>query len=80
MDFYNGKDLIQKCNEENLSISSIMELREITTGSLTKGEVNEKINVALSIMKKSATKPLTTPQKSIGGLIGGEAQKISSHG
>lgn len=79
MDFYNGKDLIQKCKEENLPISSIMELREITSGTLTKDEVDEKINTALSIMKKSAKKPLENPQKSIGGLIGGEAQKISLH-
>ena len=80
MDFYNGKELIQKCQEKNLPISSIMELREITVGSLTKAEVDAKIELALSIMKKSATKPLESPQKSIGGLIGGEAQKLSKHG
>lgn len=80
MDFYNGKELLEKCQEKNLPISSIMEFREITTGSLTKDQVDEKIKLALSIMKKSAKKPITHPQKSIGGLIGGEAQKIAEHG
>ncbi len=80
MDFYNGKELIQKCQEKNLPISDLMKLREITLGSITENEVDRKINTALSIMKTSATKPLTNPGKSIGGLIGGEAQKIVNHG
>lgn len=80
MDFYNGKQLLEKCQKHNLPISEIMELREVALGSLSKEEVDEKINTALSIMKQSATKPLTKPGKSIGGLIGGEAQKVSIHG
>lgn len=80
MDFYNGKELIQKCQQENLPISAIMKLRETTTGTLSDTEVVEKLNTALSIMKHSATKPLENPGKSIGGLIGGEAKKIADHG
>ena len=80
MDFYNGKDLLEKCSESQLPISGVMKLRETTTGSLTIEEVDKKLQTALSIMKQSATKPLTKPGKSIGGLIGGEAQKIAAHG
>ena len=80
MDFYNGKDLLEKCKESQLPISSVMKLRETTTGSLSLEEVEKKLQTALSIMKQSATKPLTKPGKSIGGLIGGEAQKVSEHG
>jgi len=80
MDFYNGKDLIQNCQEKQLPISELMKLREITLGSITPEKVDSKINTALSIMKNAATKPLTHPGKSIGGLIGGEAQKIALHG
>lgn len=80
MDFYSGKDLLEKCQENQLPISEIMKLRETTTGSLIKEEVDKKIETALSIMKQSATKPLTNPGKSIGGLIGGEAQKVAEHG
>ena len=80
MDFYNAKDLLKKCQERNAPISDIMKLRETTTGSLTPEEVDAKLNRALSIMKQSSTKPLTTPGKSIGGLIGGEAKLVADHG
>ena len=80
MDFYNGKDLLRKCQEINAPISDIMKLREATTGSLSIEEVDEKLAKALSIMKQSATKPLTNPGKSIGGLIGGEAKQVADHG
>ena len=59
MDFYNGKDLIQKCKEENLPISSIMELREITTGSLTKDEVDSKTKLALSIKSLASSESIS---------------------
>ena len=80
MDFYNGKELLEKCKENSLRISQIMKLRETTTGSLPEEKVEEKLQTALSIMKQSATKPLTKPGKSIGGLIGGEAKKVWEHG
>ena len=80
MDFYNGKELLEKCQENMLPISDIMKLRETTTGSLSMEEVDAKLETALSIMKQSATKPLTTPGKSIGGFIGGEAKKVADHG
>ena len=80
MDFYNGKDLLKKCQEMNTSISDVMKLRETTTGSLSIEEVDAKLQKVLSIMKQSATKPLANPGKSIGGLIGGEAKKLADHG
>ena len=80
MDFYNGKDLIKRCQEECLPISAIMELREITTGNTPKETVEEKLDTALTIMKKSTTKPMANPGKSIGGGIGGEAKKVAEHG
>ena len=80
MDFYNGKDLLMKCQEMNAPISDIMKLRETTTGSLSIEEVDAKLKKALSIMKQSATKPLAAPGKSIGGLIGGEAKQVADHG
>lgn len=80
MDFYNGKELLEKCQENQLPISEIMKLRETTTGSLSAEKVEKKLQKALSIMKHSATKPLTSPGKSIGGLIGGEAKKVAEHG
>jgi len=79
MDFYNGQELLKKCHEESLSISDIMKLRETTNTHLTEKDVEDKLNTALNIMKNAAHKPLENPIKSIGGLIGGEAKKVSTH-
>ena len=80
MDFYNGKDLLKKCQEMNAPISDIMKLRETTTGDLSIEELDAKLQKVLSIMKQAATKPLASPGKSIGGLIGGEAKQVADHG
>lgn len=79
MDFYTGQDLLKKCQEESLPISDIMKLREITNTHLTEEDVYKKLETALTIMKNAAHKPIDNPTKSIGGLIGGEAQKVSVH-
>lgn len=80
MDFYSGKELLEKCQKNRLPISEIMKLREIETGGVSSDKVERKLQKALSIMRHSATTPLTSPGKSIGGLIGGEAKKVSEHG
>ena len=80
MDFYNGKQLLENCQKQGLPISEIMKMREIITGEQPVEKVEDKLRTALSIMKQSATKPITKPGKSIGGLIGGEAKKIAEHG
>lgn len=79
MDFYTGQDLLNRCHEKSLSISDIMKLRETTNTHLTEDDVNEKLQTALNIMKNAAHKPIENPIKSIGGLIGGEAKKVSDH-
>ena len=79
MDFYTGQELFKRCRENSLSISDIMKLREITNTHLTEDGVNEKLQTALNIMKNAAHKPIEKPIKSIGGLIGGEAKKVSDH-
>lgn len=79
MDFYTGQELLKRCHEESLSISDIMKLRETTNTHLTEDDVYEKLETALNIMKNAAHRPIETPVKSIGGLIGGEAKKVSDH-
>jgi len=79
MDFITGQALLAMCSQHNLPISAVMKQREITQGILTDAEIDDKLNTALTIMKNSAHDPLHTPQKSMGGLIGGEAQKVSRH-
>lgn len=79
MDFYTGQELLKRCHEESLPISDIMKLREITNTHSTEEDVARKLETALTIMKNAAHKPIDKPDKSIGGLIGGEAKKVADH-
>jgi len=77
MDLKNGKELLELCNKENKKISEIMKEREIFQTGASLEDINTRMAKTLEIMKKSAKVPLTTPMKSMGGLIGGESAKLN---
>lgn len=79
MDFKNAKELLTLCQDHHLPISEIMRQREIIVGETTDESVNSRMARVLEIMKDAAFSPVKTPVKSMGGLIGGEAQKLSRH-
>ena len=79
MDFKNANELLTLCEEKNLPISEIMRLREIELGETTAETVKERMSRVLEIMKDAARSPIERPVKSMGGLIGGEARKLSLH-
>ena len=79
MDFKNAQELIALCEEKTLPISEIMRIREIELDETTAETVKEKMIRVLEIMKEAAHSPIEKPVKSMGGLIGGEAQKLSLH-
>lgn len=79
MDFKNAKELLALCNDHQLPISEIMRQREIIVGETTSESVDSRMARVLEIMKKAAFSPVKTPVRSMGGLIGGEAQKLSQH-
>ncbi|MBR5516730.1 MAG: L-serine ammonia-lyase, iron-sulfur-dependent, subunit alpha [Firmicutes bacterium] len=76
MDFINGESLLALCAKENKKISEVMLEREIALGETTKEAVYKKLAYSISIMKNATTNPIKSPQKSIGGLLGGEAKAI----
>ena len=79
MDFRNGQELLTRCHEEKLPISDIMKLREMTNTNQSNDLIQTKLETVLRIMESSARKPIAKPGKSIGGLIGGEARKVSDY-
>lgn len=79
MDFYNGQALLEVCKTNSIPISSAMKQREITMGTLSETEIDEKLVNILSIMRNSSHKPIENPGKSIGGLIGGESKMVLDH-
>lgn len=73
MNFTNASELLELCNDKK--ISEVMLNREIELFSLTKEEIISQMKKTYEVMKKSAK---TRPNgKTMGGLIGGESQKLS---
>ena len=79
MEFKNANELLALCEEKNLPVSEIMRIREIELGETDAEVVNQKMTRVLEIMKDAALSPISQPVKSMGGLIGGEARKLSLH-
>ncbi|MDO5798980.1 MAG: L-serine ammonia-lyase, iron-sulfur-dependent, subunit alpha [Eubacteriales bacterium] len=79
MDFKNAKELLTLCQKHQLPISEIMRQREVIVGESTFESVDSQMKRVLEIMKDAAFSPIKSPVKSMGGLIGGEAQKLSEH-
>ena len=78
-DFRSGKELLELCQAEHIPISRVMRLREQALGEVASGRVERRMARVLAIMKDSAAGPLTDPEPSMGGLIGGEAKKLHDH-
>ena len=76
-EFKNAVELLTLCTEKNLPISEIMRQREIILGETTAEDVDARMARVLEIMKDAAFSPIEKPVKSMGGLIGGEAKKLS---
>lgn len=79
MDFKNANELLTLCEEQSISISEVMRNREIITGECPAKETDQKMVRVLEIMKEAARSPIEKPIRSMGGLIGGEAQKLAQH-
>jgi len=79
IDFKSGSELLELCRELNCPISEVMRRRECELGEVSRENIEERMTRALEIMRSSATSPLTTPTKSMGGLIGGQAEKLTAH-
>lgn len=79
MDFKNAKELLELCRINHLPISDVMRQRECELGETTADEILRRMKRVLEIMRESASSPIKCPGKSMGGLIGGEAKKLSTH-
>lgn len=79
MDFKNGNELLAFCEKENLKISEVMKKRECTLGETSLEEITRKMEHIWEVMKTSATKAISSPTPSMGGLIGGEASLCALH-
>ena len=79
MDFRNAKELLALCEEQQAPISAVMRQRECEEGGTTNDIITHRMERVWQIMKDSATRPIHTVERSMGGLIGGEAKKLAAH-
>lgn len=78
-DFKNAAELLDLCSQNKLKISDIMKKRECELGEGSMEQICSRMMKILTVMRESATAPIETPVKSMGGLIGGEAKKLNIH-
>ncbi|MEG2353442.1 MAG: L-serine ammonia-lyase, iron-sulfur-dependent, subunit alpha [Clostridium sp.] len=74
-----GKELIEICNRENISIAEYCIRYEIENSGLNREQVMSAMNQNLNVMKESASFALNNDIKSVSGLIGGDAKKIKKY-
>ena len=79
MAFTNAKELFDLCQSKRLTISEVMRQRELSETESSPEELYTKMKRVLEIMKDSASTPIQKPVTSMGGLIGGEAKRLSLH-
>lgn len=79
MDFRNARELLDLCNKNQMQISDVMKQRECSLGETTIDTICYRMQHVLDVMRQSATAAVKNPRKSMGGLIGGEAKKLSVH-
>lgn len=75
--FTSGEELLKKCEELNIPIHELCLERESELTGVSKEEILKKMHTALNIMRDAVEKAQIEDIKSMGGLIGGEAKKLT---
>lgn len=81
IDFASGAEMLAYCEEEGLPLSDAICRRErclLASQDISVDDTKHYLRRVLDVMRASATRPLDDPQPSMGGLIGGEAKKLSA--
>jgi len=74
-----GKELIEICKEENISIYEYTIREEMSKSDLSREKVIEKMRKNLHVMQNSSNYAQENIVKSVSGLIGGDAYKLKQY-
>lgn len=74
--FISGKELLDICKKENISISQAAINREIENYGSTEETIAERNAIILQVMKDSAQRATKERVESVSGIIGGDAKKL----
>lgn len=77
--FDSAQELLEKCINENKTISQIVIEKEMDKEKITYSILMKKMNKTLNVMKKSSTSALYTEIISVSGLTGGDSKKIEKY-
>lgn len=77
-DFKNIEELLKLCRENDMPISEVMINREMQLGGMRRDAIIDQIDTRLRVMNIAVDRAISEPSKSMGGLIGGEASKLSA--
>ena len=75
-DFDSAEELLALCGEKNVKISEVMLRREMQLGMRRKKSIINDVDRILRVMDVSIEKSVSDPSGSMGGLLGGEAQRV----
>lgn len=78
MNFTTASALMKLCGEEKITLAEAMLLREREINETDCEEVMARLQKAYEIMKNAVEQSLRQPQKTMGGLIGGEAIRLQN--
>ncbi|MEG0217612.1 MAG: L-serine ammonia-lyase, iron-sulfur-dependent, subunit alpha [Raoultibacter sp.] len=79
LDFESGAQLLELCQKYDCTISTLFYQRE-GARLASRGEAadtNDYLRRVLAVMRAATREPVAHPQRSMGGLIGGEAQRLA---
>ncbi len=77
--FTTGSELLEVCAQQQCTIAEAMLEREVRYYNTTKEQALARMGHSYEIMKEAVHEGQTEELHSMGGLIGGEAKKISAH-
>lgn len=78
--YTSGSELLALCEREGATIAQVFRAREeaLCAKQGMAADVDAYLDRVLEVMDKAATGPIAQPEGSIGGLIGGEAAKVTA--
>ncbi len=75
--YNNAKELLKECNSNNLPISEVVLIDEMSSTGSSREEIILRMHNVLDVMKKSISD--MDSKETMGGIIGGEAQKLDKY-
>ena len=79
MNIKSGKELLNICSEQNISLSEFAIKEEMERSEISREEVIQKMKTVLDVMKESTNEGREKKIYSVSGLIGGDAYKLNKY-